>query len=349
MRSNAVVKIFGGILLLALLFHAPAYGAGDSKPGSDAALKLSDTDYAKAGNWLRFGGDKSKAVDIFAVYPTVTFSTDKADIPHVHINSPIMRESAEAWLGRVDGIIASSGNVYAPLYSQLNGAMLANLTSKEFESYTYAAPRDDVFAAFDYFLTHINKGERPFILFGHSQGAALVTELATAFLGNEKYRLHNKNHIVTYAVGYSVTESRIAKNPNLAFSQRKDDTGVIVSWNTTAPSEIATDSYKAFGTWNPEALVTNPISWTTEETLMHASANKASMVAQPGEPPRKVEAYANAVADKEHRVLVTTTVDESRYPSAVPTVSKFHQHDMSFYHDSMQQNLKDRITAFKTK
>jgi len=318
-------------------------------PGSNEELVLSNANYSDTNNWLRFGGDKSKSVDIFAVYPTVTFSNEEADIPYVRLASPLMRQSAEAWLGRVDRIITQNGNVYAPLYSQLNGLMLSQLSSDEFESYTFATPRNDVFAAFDYFLTHINKGERPFILFGHSQGAALVGEIAMKFLGNEKYYQHNKNHIITYAVGFSVTADGIARNPNLKFSRSANDTGVIVSWNTTAPSEIASGAYKGFGTWNSAALITNPICWETDEDYQSASANKASMVLQPDGSYRMVTAYADAQVDKARGVLVATTVPEADYPPNVPNIGRFHQYDMSFYHDSMRDNIKERIDAFAKK
>jgi len=370
-RSASFILAF--ILALAVFATGHASNEKTPEPIFGEILALSDTDYSDPDLWLRFGGDKSKDVDIFVVYPTVTFSKRWADMPYMRINDPAMHTRAAAWLLRMDEIIAQAGNVYAPLYRQLNGAALAMLGSARRDpslasiprSDVFAAissmprhdvfatispvPRSDVFAAFDYYLTHINKGERPFILFGHSQGAFLVAEIATALLGNEKYQQHNKNHIITYAIGYSVTDDGIAKNPHLKFSERKDDIGVIVSWNTTAPSEIASGAYKRFGTWNPNALITNPLSWTTDELLRHASVNTRSVISRPGNPLEILENYANALIDMEHRVLVTTTVDESRYETPIPPISKFHTHDIGLYHDSIRQNIKDRIKAFRAR
>lgn len=313
--------------------------------GSSEQLTLSDTDYSNSDHWLSLGGDKNKSVDIFVIYPTVTFSLDNADLPFVRIDSEQMYSSAMEWLTQIDSII-SDCNVYAPLYSQLNAAALGTLSTDEIEQQTHNNPRNDIFAAFDYYLANINKGERPFILFGHSQGANLAIELATIFLGNKQYYSHNKNHIITYAIGYSVTQSKIDSNPNLKFSQSKNDTRVIVSWNTTAPSEIASEAYKTFGTWKENALVTNPISWANNETLMHASDNKASMVLNAGGTFSMVENYANALVDKEHSVLVTTTVPEDDYPQIAPNMSRFHGQDIPFYYDSIVQNISDRISAF---
>ena len=347
MKKEMFCRITAIVLVLIFSIILTACDTLKLSPGSSEALTLSSTDYSNPDNWLRFGGDGSFDVDIFVVYPTVTFIDDDADRPFVRIDNPLMRERAEWWLDRVDSIITPAGNVYAPLYNQLNGLMLASLSSDEFDSFTFAAPRNDIFAAFDYYLENVNKGERPFILFGHSQGAALVAELASLFLGNEKYYEHNSNHIITYAAGFSITQAKIDRNPNLSFSQSPTDHRMIVTWNTTAPSEIASGAVKRFGTWHPDALVTNPISWTTDETLVHAADNLPSLVPQFDGSLRRVENYANAIVDMEHRVLVTTTVPESDYASGVPNIGIFHQYDMTLFNDSIAANILKRIETFK--
>lgn len=309
--------------------------------GAVAQVQLGDTDYANLDNWLCYTQDGGKPVDIFAVYPTVSFSPDEADIPFLRLDSLLMRTAAEGWLAENIGLL-DAGNVYAPLYQQLNGVMLGDLDPEGFESYTIALPRDDVFAAFDYFLKNINKGERPFLLFGHSQGACLVGEIATVMLGDEAYAAYNDGHIATYAIGYSVESKDIAKNPNLAFAAGPTDTGVILSWNTTAPSEIGTGAYKGFGTWKDGALTINPISWTTEEVLAHAADNPTARVQDADGNP----AAANALVDREHSVLVVTSLDEADFQTLTPTVSKDHRYDVMFFYDAIRQNIMDRAEAF---
>lgn len=230
-------------------------------PGGSDPLVLSDTDYSDMAHWLSFGVDGSYDVDAFLVYPTVTNSTDGEDLPYVTIDCELMLEKATAWLAQTGDLVSESANIYAPLYRQINAALLPELAREDLSTMARVTPREDVFAAFDYYLREVNKGERPFILMGHSQGADLVMELATTFLGNAAYYEYNKNHIITYAIGMGVVESEIAKNSNLKFSESKDDAGVIVSWNTIAPSEIANGAYKDFGTWKEGALTTNPLSW----------------------------------------------------------------------------------------
>jgi len=144
-------------------------------------------------------------------------------------------------------LLGAHANVYAPFYRQVNfinltipGVVLDPLVEK--------TPREDIFTAFDYYLKNVNKGERPFIIFAHSQGALLAKELATTFLGHPSNRHHNKNLIAVYAIGISVIPSDFARNPQVKFSQAREDLRVLISYNSTTTSEAETEAYKNFGT-----------------------------------------------------------------------------------------------------
>ncbi len=346
MDKPMFTRLLAAVLTAMLIFILTACGEKKPamQPSAGEALSLSDTDYSDMKNWLSFGGDGSRDVDVFAVYPTIAQSMDEADRPYVRLDSEMMRKMAEVWMLEVDGVIADTANIYAPFYRQLNGVELSSLTSDALESHTCATPRDDVFAAFDHFLTNVNKGERPFILYGRSQGAQLVLELATTFLGNEKYAEHNKNHIATYAIGSSVTQNHIDRNPNLKFCESGEDTGVIISWNTTAPSEVASEAYKNFGTWKDGAYVINPLTWSTDETPAPATPFAGMLPGQDGISP--VSGSADAAVDKERGILVVSTVDERQFPARSDVLSRFHSCDVLFFTDSIRQNVSDRIAAF---
>jgi hypothetical protein len=308
---------------------------------------MNNINYFDMKNWLSFGGDKN--ADVFFIYPTVTYSDDKLDKPFIQIDNDLMHTLANDFLLNCRGLFSNVANIYAPFYRHLNGTMLKNFTNSQFASYTNSTPRNDIFSAFNYYLENVNKGERPFIIFGHSQGGQLAIELATTFLGSEKYIKHNKNHIITYAIGYSVIPEQIAKNPNLQFSQSKNDTGVIVSWNSIAPSEVKSKAYTSFGNLQEGALVTNPISWQTNKKHIKASENYASKVENPDSSYTMVENYADAQVDKNKGILLVTTVNESNYSSILPVIGKFHRSDINFYYQSIKNNISDRINAFKLK
>ncbi|MDR1704180.1 MAG: DUF3089 domain-containing protein [Clostridiales bacterium] len=341
-KSRILTAVIAAALILTLTVCNPDDSAA-AQPG--ASISMSGADYSDAGNWLRFGGDKDNEADVFIIYPTVTMSQEKTDQPFIRLNSEVMRTMAAAWLEDVEGLFDGAANIYAPFYRQLNASELNGLDADGFIEHTNRIPRGDIFAAFDYYLKNENGG-RPFILFGHSQGAQLVIQLAAAFLGSAQYIEYNKSHIASYAIGYSVTESQIKVNPELAFSRRSNDVGVIMSWNATSPSEIATEAYKRFGTWLDGALVTNPISWRTNELLAHASQNPGSRLTDDDGSAKIIEHYANALVDNEHCVLITYTPDEAEYTSTSERIGKFHRYDIAFFYESIKQNIKDRINAF---
>ncbi len=324
----------------------PEAAPPETEEGSGEALVLSSTDYSDMNNWLRFGNGAGKDVDIFVVYPTLAFSEEEADLPYVRIDSSVMRTAAGVWLNDLDSVISPHANVYAPLYRQLNLAVLPTMSGAEFMPLAAKTPREDVFAAFAYYLEQVNKGERPFILMGHSQGAQMVCELATRFLGNAAYAAYNQNHIATYVIGMSVTPEEVALNPNLKFSQSHDDTGVILSWNTTAPAEAASGVYKSYATWKDGALVTNPISWQTNEEPAGPVPFAKEYTGQTG--PMSIAGSADAIVDNTRGLLMVTSLDETRYAAALgDLLSRYHGYDIWFFADSITKNIEDRIAAHK--
>jgi len=335
----------GLLVFLVLLF----FGQAPAVHAADTATYTETVDYSRKEAWISLGGNGDKAVDIFMVYPTLTQSARAEDIPWIRMNNTDMGRLATGWLSVYEGLGKDVANIYMPLYRQLNGALLESLDSETFLSYTNSIPRADIYNAFSWYLEKINKGKRPFILLGHSQGGQLVIELATAFLGSKKNEKYNKNLIAAYAIGVSVTPEQLDRNPHVRFSRSKNDTGVVLSWNTTAPSEIASGAIRGFGTWRPGALVTNPLTWQTDEMLVHAAANKGSLIMQKDGTAKLVPHLVNALVDKEHFVLVTTTVDEAAYNRNSTKIGKFHRCDIDFFYESVRRNIRQRIESFQKK
>lgn len=278
---------------------------------------LNNSDYSNRQNWLKFGGKSSEKADIFVVYPTVIFTSNEKENPFVRLENEKMRIAADKWLVQIDDII-SQGNVFVPIYRQLNGSILSKFPARDMHAITNQIPRDDIFAAFEYYLTNINKNKRPFILLGHSQGSQLVMELATTFLGNEKYADFNKNHIATYAIGVPVSQEEISKNKNLKFSEKKDDLGVIISWNCASKNE----NFREFISWKDKVLVNNPVSWGI-----------------------KPNADIIVTENKKDGVLFIEA-DETKFNKTPPFVSIFHTSEIPFFKDAIKQNIKNRTEEY---
>jgi hypothetical protein len=87
-----------------------------------------------------------------------------------------------------------------------------------------------------YYISHFNHG-RPFILASHSQGSQVMEFLLVRYM--KAHPDVYKRMIVAYVVGYSVTPSYLAQHPFHKFAKGPNDTGVIASWNTEAPTIAA--------------------------------------------------------------------------------------------------------------
>lgn len=297
------------------------------------------TDYSSPKNWLRFGSS-SAAADIFIVYPTVVFSSDESENPFVRLENEKMRRAADKWLAQLDDIV-SQANVFAPIYRQLNGSMLTKYPAREMFNITNKLPRDDIFAAFDYYLREINKNTRPFILLGHSQGSQLVMELATTFLGDHKYRAYNKNHIITYAVGLPISQKEIDRNPLLKFCTAPDELGVIVSWNCATKSETETKQYENFISWKDKTLVNNPVSWKNDEETASLFVSAINL------PHKNIEINAELTVRADNsRGILSITADENQFPETPSVVSKFHTSEILFFAESLKENIRKRTEAF---
>ncbi|MDR2582918.1 MAG: DUF3089 domain-containing protein, partial [Fibromonadaceae bacterium] len=122
------------------------------------------TDYSDMNNWSVYTADDklTKDVDIFLLYPTSIQSSDPEDCPYARINNSSMRRSVDQWYSGIRTVVTSHANVYLPYYRQANvfgsGCSGANMTG--------GAAMEDVIASFQYYLTHINKGQRPFMTLG---------------------------------------------------------------------------------------------------------------------------------------------------------------------------------------
>ena len=161
-----------------------------------AAQPAAAPDYSKASSWLCLPGRsytcskplpttalnpngygstglspvaRNPAVDCFYVYPTV--SRDRG------MNSDLQPDAAE--VSAVQGQFARFASVcrtFAPLYRQLTiSAVAASAVGTDLTAPGALAYRD-VAAAWRRYLSVHNKG-RPFVLFGHSQGSAMLQEL----------------------------------------------------------------------------------------------------------------------------------------------------------------------------
>lgn len=305
-------------------------------------------DYASADNWLSAPITIAQPVDVFYLYPT-SFQRASSDAPVIAaIDDPGMRQRAQAAFARQATAFETSANIFAPYYRQADAQYTLALPLAEQDKVVGDVPAGDALAAFEYYLDNYNEG-RPFILAGHSQGSNVLLYLLADYM--KEHPDVYKRMIAAYVIGYSVTPDYLTANPHLKFAEGAGDTGVIVSYNTEAPTIGGTNPVV-----QPGSLAINPISWTRDETLAPATQNPGSIelmqtgypVTGPDGKPALVKDFADARVDIGRGIVICSTcpVDKLAPGNVLFPKGVYHTFDYPFYYFSIRENAAERISSF---
>lgn len=297
------------------------------------------SDYSMDENWLHIA-DTNFEADVFYLYPT-SWTRNRDEPYDCQIDNTSMRQGAQFHYTAKATAFETSANVYAPFYRQIDARwLLDDISFEEGEKYFDGVPYTDALAAFEYYLEHYNNG-KPFILAGHSQGAAVIKTLLKDYMA-EHPDVYERM-VAAYIIGYSVTEQELHQFPHLKFAERADDTGVIVSWNTEAPG--TKDNPLLFD----GAIAINPISWTRAEEPASQEQNLGSLISNRSAGTLKeLEHLADAAVDHERGSVICSSVDIDTYASGKGMYPRgvYHVHDWGFYYHNIRENAKTRIDAY---
>ena len=307
-------------------------------------------DYSQAENWLDVpaamvkGGvldataaDSLKAVDVFYVYPTVTGFRPETEV--CDMTDTIMIAGAQMVRQIQTAVFDESCNVFMPYYRQISMPKLG----MNYPAIIGYISQFDITDALDYYLTNLNQG-RPFIIAGHSQGAATVIALLENYLTKHPEALSRM--VAAYPIGFAVTKDWLAKT-GLKFAEGATDTGVVVSWNTEGPGNLEAKNV----TLAPGGISINPINWKRDDTYASAKENLGSLTV---DGKIVVPGIADARVDTVRGSVIVTTADPKLYAIADEGTQMFgsecyHLHDSGFFFNNIKQNVADRIQAFLEK
>jgi hypothetical protein len=204
--------------------------------------------------------------DVFFLHPT-TFTQKNTAVNNAGINDQdINRKTDNSTILYQASVFNASCKIYAPRYRQAHLSMYFNndtaITTAAFEL-AYA----DIKKAFEYYLTKYNAG-RPIIIAAHSQGTTHARRLLKEFFENKTL----KNQLVcAYLVGIPVEKTLYT-----GISACNDSTasGCVVSWRTVRNGY----SSKSYSTTDTSLIVTNPITWTTEQNTIAPEAHNGAIL-----------------------------------------------------------------------
>jgi hypothetical protein len=326
--------------LIALVFVS-VFCIGCKKDDAPQPVAVA-TDYSQAAHWLSIPAPVM-AVDVFYLYPTCWQKVDSTAPNICDIDNASMLAGAPPAFQRQATAFETFANVFAPYYRQADAGYTLALPENEREEVIAGIPTSDAVGAFDYYIQHYNQG-RPFILAGHSQGSNVLIHLLSGYLKDNPAVYQRM--IAAYVIGYPVTPAYLASNPHLKFAEGPDDTGVIISYNTQAPSVVPPH--------NPVVsdivgLVINPITWTRTETEATTAQGLGSIM--PDSVTLKfqpVPQYADAKVDMNKGVLVCSSADSNALYVFTKSFGKgvYHSFDYPFYYFNLRANAQNRADKF---
>jgi hypothetical protein len=330
-----------GAMAIAAFLWTSLAAAAAGRPNGSARTADASPQYAKASNWLARPSHPTKKVDVFYLYPTSYFKRNPSDPVISTINNPGMVEGAKTSFAQQATAFDTVANVYAPYYRQADAVTVLSSPLATQNQIVGGTPAHDATAAFEYYIEHYNHG-RPFILAGHSQGSNVLLFLLSGYLKQHPAVYHRM--VAAYVIGYGVTRSYLAQNPQLKFATGATDTGVIVSWNTEAPGLTIKNPVV-----NPGSIAINPITWTRSQRPASAAESLGSLLPNAAGKLVKVKHYADARIDKRRGTIVCSTCSVSLYAPGKPggfPKGIFHIHDYPFYYFDLRQNAANRIQHY---
>jgi hypothetical protein len=242
----------------------------------------------------------------------------------------------------------------------------------------------DVSNAFDYYLAHYNRdasgNPRPFILAGHSQGSNLLLMLLEDKFSDPALR---KQLVAAYVIGWSVTSDDMNSYPaslaqlGICGIPSSRQTGCIITYNTQqTPGDWSMTPGNVPGkieVVRKNAYSVNPLTWIAtapgeiEPAAAPASANMGALfyklqLTDPsvpftvdpdtGDSTFEISNYSGAQSNNGALVIDPTELPAPGiYQNLISPYNTlpgwYHHYDYNFFYRNLQQNVVDRISAYR--
>lgn len=270
---------------------------------------------------------RDTTADVFFLHPTIYTgklkdSSLNASIDDAYLNA---KTDYSAILYQAT-VFNQHARIYAPRFREAhysNYFISDNAALKAFD-----LAYEDVRNAFTFYLNNYNKG-RPIIIASHSQGTTHALRLLKEFFENKP--LQNQL-IVAYVIGMAIPPGYFS---SLKMCEGPAETGCLCGWRTFRKG------YKApyVETEEQFSLVTNPLTWKTDDEYAPKKMNKGSVLYKFN----KVFKHTTDAQVYEGVVWVK----RPKFPwSFLYSTKNYHIGDINLYYKNIRENVEQRINSY---
>jgi hypothetical protein len=272
--------------------------------------------------------NRDSLIDVFFLHPTIYTGKLKDSNLNAAIDDPYLNAKTDysAILYQASAF-NQHAKVYAPRFREAH-------YSAYFPADTVAAiaafdlAYKDVKSAFEYYLSNYNNG-RPIIIASHSQGTTHALRLLKEFFENKPLL---KKLIAAYVIGMPISPGYFT---SLRMCEDPLETGCLCGWRTFRKGYKA--SYVETG--NKFSLVTNPLTWKTDNEYASKKMNKGSVLYKFN------KVYKKTTDARIHEGVLW--VKRPRFPwSFLYSTKNYHVGDINLYYMNIRENVEQRIIKY---
>ena len=324
-------------------------GSSDNPISKDPkSEKIKSTDYSKKSNWYKLP-EITKEFDTFYIYSTMFMGANEGDADYATLDNKEVLDNI--WIEHAikSSVFEESTNLFIPFYRQSSMKHAAEVFQKDgnIDAALMSMPYTDITAALDYYFKKYNNG-RPFVIAGHSQGAAILRLVLKKYF--KAHPNYYKRMVAAYAIGYSITKEDLEANPHMKFATGETDTGVIISWHAEGPKNVEKNVPIPSVIIAKNGIAINPLNWKLDETYAPASMNLGSIVLdeKTGKTEiRDIDGDAQVCLARGTVVTNAKATPNEMVELAGPQC--YHQDDYSIFYNNIKDNVAKRIAAYKAK
>lgn len=305
-------------------------------------------DYSQRTKWYK-QPKITKEFDTFYIYSTMYFGINEGDPDYATLDNAEMLAGIDIEHAIKSSVFEESTNLFIPFYRQSSMKYAAEIFQEDgsIDAALVGMPYGDITAALDYYFKNFNNG-RPFIIAGHSQGAAILRLVLKKYF--KEHPDYYNRMVAAYAIGYSITKDDLAANPHMKFATGETDTGVIISWHAEGPKNVEVNAPIPNVIIAKNGIAINPLNWKLDERYASASENLGSIVGdeKTGKTEiRDIDGDAQVCLARGTVVTNAKAVPNEMTDLAGPQC--YHQDDYAIFYNNIKDNVAKRIAAYKAK